>query len=107
MTAKVPRKIRDVVCRFKAALAEAGFSRVRVFVFGSYARNEARPDSDIDICLVSSVFKGNTERYRKKAVFIAFKIDPRIQVVVAEPEKFKSDVLSPLFSSIRKEAIAA
>lgn len=103
----VPRKIRGVVRRFKEALVKAGFPRVRVFVFGSYARNEARPDSDIDICLVSGVFKGSTERYRKKAVFIAFKIDPRIQVVVTEPEKFKAGSLSPLFSSIQKEAIAA
>lgn len=102
-----PRKIRGVIQRLKTALRRSGFPVVRVFVFGSYARGEGRPDSDIDICLVSNSFRRNREKYRKEAVFMAFQIDPRIQVVLASPEDLKKDSLSPLFSGIYKESIAA
>ncbi|OGQ48382.1 MAG: hypothetical protein A3I09_01060 [Deltaproteobacteria bacterium RIFCSPLOWO2_02_FULL_47_10] len=103
----VPRKIRSVVQKFKAALRKAGFPPIRMFIYGSYARGENRPDSDIDICLVSTFFKTSKEKYRKKAVLIAFEIDPRIQVVLAKPKDIRSKGLSPLFSSIYSESIAA
>ncbi|PIR16557.1 MAG: hypothetical protein COV46_07825 [Deltaproteobacteria bacterium CG11_big_fil_rev_8_21_14_0_20_49_13] len=102
-----PTKIRKIVEKFKVGLRKAGFPPVRVYLFGSHARNEARRDSDIDICLVSREFKRHKERYRSEAVYIAFRTDPSIQLVLADPEEFKSNRLSPLFSRIRKEAIAA
>ena len=102
-----PKKIRSVVKRFKKALREAGFPMARIVIYGSYARDEARKDSDIDICLISEAFKRNREAYRKEAVFIAFNVDSRIQVVVVDPEEFRTNKLSPLWSQIRKESIAA
>lgn len=102
-----PKEIRNVVQKFKIALHKAGFPPVRVLIFGSYARKEARPDSDLDICLVSRSFNRNKEKFRKNAVFEAFNIDPRIQVVLATPSDLRTNNLSPLFSSISKEAIAA
>lgn len=102
-----PKKIRSVIEKFKKALREAGFPTTRMVIYGSYARDEARKDSDIDICLISDAFKRNREAYRKQAVFIAFNVDPRIQVVVVDPEEFKRNKLSPLWSQIRKESIAA
>ena len=102
-----PKKIRDVIHRFKLALRKAGLPAVRMLVFGSYARGEEQNDSDIDVCLVSSQFKRNKERYRKEAVLVAYQIDPRIQVVLARPSDIRAGSLSPLFSSISKESIAA
>ncbi len=102
-----PKEIRGVIQQFKRALRAAGFPLSRMMLFGSYARNEALPDSDIDICLVSSAFKRQRERFRKQAVFIAFEIDPRIQIVLVDPDELRTNRLSPLWSSIRKEAIAA
>ncbi len=102
-----PKKIRDVIQKFKLALRKAGFPAVRVLVFGSYARGEERKDSDIDICLVSIQFKRNKEKYRKEAVFVAYQTDPRIQLVLAAPSDIKAGSLLPLFSSIFKESIAA
>ena len=102
-----PRSIKEVIKRFKKALDEAGFPKTKLYLFGSYARGDARPDSDIDICLVSPVFKTKKGKYEKEATVIAYHIDPRIQVLVTDPYKFRKDPLSPLYSRVRKEAIAA
>ncbi|MFH1652795.1 MAG: nucleotidyltransferase domain-containing protein [Pseudomonadota bacterium] len=103
----VPKSIRSVLKKYKAALIEEGFPKFDMYLFGSYARGDERTDSDIDLCLVSDAFKSKKREYEKKAVFIAYHIDPRIQVVVTDPYKFKKDPLSPLFSRVRKECIAA
>lgn len=102
-----PQSVKSVIKRFKSALESAHFPDAKLYLFGSYARGDARPDSDIDICLVSRVFETQKEEYEKEAIVIAFGIDSRIQVVVTDPYKFRKDPLSPLYSRIRKEAIAA
>ncbi|HMG68435.1 MAG TPA: nucleotidyltransferase domain-containing protein [Chitinophagaceae bacterium] len=40
-------------------LNEAGLKIQKAFLYGSFARNEARADSDIDVMLVSENFDGN------------------------------------------------
>lgn len=102
----VPKSIGNVIRKFKSALKSAEFPPFRIVVFGSYARGDARKDSDIDLCLVSRFFKGKEEKFRRKATLVAFDLDPRIQVVAATPERLK-DALSPLFSYVRKEGIVA
>lgn len=101
------KSVRSVIQRFKSALEKSGFPKARVYLFGSYARGEARPDSDIDLCLVSPLFKYKKESYQREATFIAYQTDPRIQIVLADPKKFRKDPLSPLFSHIRHEVEAA
>lgn len=104
----VPKRIQSIVKKFKKALRQAQFPSMQVRIFGSYARNEARTDSDIDICLISKSFTTHSkEKYRLKATIIAYAIDPRIQVVTVHPVDLKTNRLSPLFSHIRKEAVAA
>jgi predicted nucleotidyltransferase len=102
-----PRAVREVIERYKAALAAAGFPPFEVVLYGSYARREARPDSDIDLCLISPAFARGRLRHRRKAVQIAFETDPRIQVVLVDPRTLATNTLSPLWSAIRRESIAA
>ena len=103
----VPRHVTKTIRRFKEALSKNKFPACDVYLFGSYARGDARKDSDIDLCLVSPAFDKNKERYRMRATMIAFDIDPKIEIVISSPEHFFHDELSPLFSHIRKEALAA
>ena len=43
---------RDVIAQCLAKMNEA-MPLERVYLFGSHARGEARPDSDVDLCLVA------------------------------------------------------
>ncbi|MFH1874012.1 MAG: nucleotidyltransferase domain-containing protein [Pseudomonadota bacterium] len=103
----VAKSIGKIISKFQAELEKQAFPKVKIYLFGSYARGDARPDSDIDICLVARVFKKNKEKYEKQVVVIAYQIDPRLQIVLTDPYTFQKDNLSPLFSRVRKEAIAA
>ncbi len=100
-----PQRIRNVIKKFVQALRKAKFPPCRVIIFGSYARGEARPDSDIDLCLIGKAFKQNREKFRREAVVIAFGVDPRIQIVTAGSTLIKTTHLSSLYSHIQKEGI--
>jgi predicted nucleotidyltransferase len=43
---------------FIAAIIASGFPLRKAFLFGSYARNEQRKDSDIDLALIADEFTG-------------------------------------------------
>lgn len=101
------RKVGSVIAALKSALKMADFPKFKLYIFGSYARGDARQDSDLDICIVSDAFKREKGKYEKEAVFVAYHVDPRIHLVLTYPEKFQKDELSPLYSRIRREAKAA
>lgn len=72
-----------------------------VFVFGSYAKHRARPWSDIDVCIVSPIFKHEDRltylwtRRRDKDV------DAMIAPVGFTPEDFRNTTTSPLVHEVR------
>jgi len=49
-------QVTAAVSEFLAALRRQGINIDAAYVFGSHARGDARPDSDIDLILVSSAF---------------------------------------------------
>ena len=59
-----------------------------VYLFGSFAKNFNRKDSDIDIAVISSAFKG--DRYSDRRFIIPFRrgIDSRIDPIPFTPEDY-------------------
>lgn len=45
---------------FRQALAVHGVAECRLFLYGSHARGNPRPDSDIDVVVVSNAFEGTS-----------------------------------------------
>ena len=81
---------------FQQRLAEAGMVDARVILFGSHARGSADSDSDIDIAIISSAFRGKDifERARltKDAEVQAIRHFMRpFDVVTLTPEEFEGD----------------
>jgi len=60
-------------------LNEAGLKVQKAFLYGSFARNEANADSDIDVMLVSENFNNNDLKLKAKAWQLTRKADLRIE----------------------------
>ena len=81
----VQKKIEEMVRRIVER-----FHPDRIILFGSYARGEAGPDSDVDLLVVMSV-PGSR---RKKATEIDISLSDRqvpLDLLVVTPEQFERD----------------
>ena len=55
--AKTKREIKLILDRYAAEIVKLGVTPQKVLLYGSYARGDAREDSDIDVIIVSEDFK--------------------------------------------------
>ena len=97
--AKVNRKVLDRIVRriVKAAKAE------RIIIFGSAARGEMGPDSDLDIRVVAACdHRRNTARKIRRQLF---GIGVPIDIIVAKPEDIErySDSIGLIYRPALRE----
>lgn len=94
----------SLILQYKRLLKEKGIKISKIILFGSYAKGIAKPDSDIDIAVISSQFgKDNL----KEMIFLrklAIKIDSHIEPLPFSPKDLK-DRYSTLTSEINKFGI--
>ena len=101
----VKREIIDKIRLYCLHLNASGIIVDKAFLFGSWARNEAITDSDIDVMIVSSSFDQPDNTLKTKAWRITEKVDLRIEPYTISLEKFLSDDVSPLLQIVKKEGI--
>lgn len=56
MVKKKISEIRKIICNYISVLEKENISIERVILYGSYASGTARPDSDIDLVVISRDF---------------------------------------------------
>jgi uncharacterized protein len=82
--------IKKTIHLFVKELSKEIFVK-KVILFGSWARGQARPDSDIDIIVVSPAFaKG---KYMKNMQYLfrrAAKVDSRLEPIPAAPDELRN-----------------
>ena len=87
MVQEIYPDVEHIVERFVAELRKS--IRVeRVILFGSYARGNPRPWSDIDLAVVSPDFHGGTEEDHLLLARVARRITPQIEALPYLPEDF-------------------
>ena len=80
--------------KFERRLVNALKGRVdEVWLFGSYARGELGPDSDVDVILVTPTKEWFTNRSWQFADLLD--IGPRLDLLVYTPEEFRRLVENP------------
>jgi uncharacterized protein len=77
-----------VARRFKDLLLRRGYPVRRVVLYGSVARGTARPDSDIDIAVVTNPFHASRIREGGDILLVSKEIDLRIEPVTLHPDDF-------------------
>ena len=69
--AKTAREIKTIIDRYAAEMMKLGVMPESILLYGSYARGNAREDSDIDIIVVSRDFKNMNLRERLELLGLA------------------------------------
>lgn len=94
-----------IIKRFVKILKKNGISIDRVILYGSYARNKMRPDSDIDVAIVSKDFGKDRVEEGMTLFKIAGEIDTRLEPVPISTNAYENDTWVPLIYEIRENGI--
>lgn len=77
-----------IVLKYILELDKNNIPITEAIIFGSYARGDFGPESDIDIALVSEAFTGERFEDRRKIVPFRRNIDSRIEPIPFTPEDY-------------------
>jgi predicted nucleotidyltransferase len=110
MKAKVPLKIRKLMKELKAGLLRIYGDKLKaVYLYGSYARGDYRPGSDVDVMILLSDYKNYWEELRRStelASDISLEYDVTVsRLIMKEIQWIQSDM--PVLRNIRKDGVPA
>jgi predicted nucleotidyltransferase len=91
-----------VIKEFVDALKRKGITIDRVILYGSYVKGNVRPDSDIDVAVISRDFGKDRVEEGMILFRIAGKIDSRLEPVPFSTKMYEEDTWIPLIHEIRK-----
>jgi predicted nucleotidyltransferase len=98
------RSVRIVRKSIKA-LKQEGIPVDRVILYGSYAKGKTRPDSDIDVAVISKNFGQDRVEEGMTLFRISGKIDPRLEPIPISSESYQKDTWVPLIYEIKEKGI--
>jgi predicted nucleotidyltransferase len=94
-----------IVRQYVTNLNNGGISIAKAFIFGSYARNQANENSDIDVLLVSSIFDTDDDSILSKPWSPKYRTNYHIEPVAIGLKRFQTDDNSIILEVVRKEGI--
>lgn len=68
---KTEREIKEIISRYAVELEKSGIKSPQIFLYGSYAKGNAREDSDIDLIVISESFDEMNIRERLELLGVA------------------------------------
>jgi predicted nucleotidyltransferase len=91
----VKKPVIKVIRRFTEAINKKGITIDKVVLYGSYAKGRERPDSDIDMAIVSKDFGKDRTKEGMMLFRIAGSVDVRIEPVPISLESYEKDTWIP------------
>jgi len=79
-----------IVTRYIEELEKNRIHIIEAIIFGSYAKGTVKPESDIDVALISNAFVGDRFEDRRRIIPLRRKIDSRIEPLPFKPEDFNN-----------------
>ncbi len=95
-----------IIAIIKQYIGELGKNNIPIsqaILFGSFVKGGAKPESDIDVAVISEVFTGDRFEDRRRIVPIRRSIDSRIEPMPFKPEDFNDGGI--LAEEIKKTGI--
>ena len=99
------REAIKTIKKFIKAVKQEGIPVDRVVLYGSYAKGKTRPDSDIDVAVISKNFGHDRVEEGMTLFRIAGKIDPRLEPIPISSDSYQNDTWVPLIYEIKKKGI--
>ena len=107
----MPKKIRDLIDQYVEEVKKIYGSHIcQIILYGSYARGDFRPDSDIDIMILADISDLELKVYAQQLSYMTydFNLDNDLDIKpIAKSEKhfYKWVVNYPFYFNISKEGI--
>lgn len=95
----------NIVRQYVNNLNNGGIVILKAYLFGSYARNQANENSDIDVLLVSETFDTDDDLVLSKPWSPKYRFDYRIEPVAVGLQRFNSDDISLILEIVKNEGI--
>ncbi len=99
------KEIIKTLQQYIQGLTNNGIPIEKAFLYGSYARNEATDESDIDVMLVSVLFDKNFDNIAGKIWTLSKDYNLLIEPYMVGTNRFQTDEYSPLLEIVRQEGI--
>ena len=99
------KEIIEIIRHFISDLKQRDIPIERAFLYGSYAKDLAKEESDIDVLLLSQLFDSDFDHVAGKIWVIAKKNHEMIEPYMVGSHRFKTDDVSPLLEIVRQEVI--
>lgn len=100
---KTAQEIKRIAERYAAELEKIGIRPQRVILYGSYAKGQAREDSDIDFIVISEDLKGMNVRERLELLGIAAgRVFEPIEAIGYTPEELDANKKETFLEEIAK-----
>lgn len=97
------KSVEKILRSYKTLLERDNFPVQRVILYGSYARGNFKPYSDIDVCVISDKFSKNKDYYETYLWKKVLDIDLRIEPIGYDPRDFIET--DPLVNEIKKYGV--
>lgn len=101
----VKAEIESVVKKYINLLNDTGLNIKLAYIYGSCARGEDNPYSDIDVMLISDKFDTDDDSVLSSPWIYTVKVDSRIEPVAVGSRRFNTDTGSPLIEMVKKEGV--
>jgi predicted nucleotidyltransferase len=110
MKAKVPAKIRKLMKELKEGLLRIYGDKLKaVYLYGSYARGDYRPGSDVDVMILLSDYKDYWKEWRRSSDYvsdISLEYDVTVSCILIKEIQWKQSD-KPVLYNIRREGLPA
>ncbi len=100
---QLPVKVKNIIDRYFQVLIQNNIPIKEAILFGSYAKGNYQEWSDIDIALISEIFKGDRIADKDKIRRITLSISSEIEVIPFSPDDF--NLQDPFVKEILKTGI--
>jgi predicted nucleotidyltransferase len=99
--------IVSVIQNYLAAVRRSGIQVRQAILFGSYARGEAQPDSDVDILVIAPEFDDPYSKTRVDLLWtLRAQTDSRIEPIAVGERQWQEDDASVIIEMARREGQA-